>query len=169
MHSGKNLDLIQQIITTSVLWDAHTTVLDLDVRAYLLRVNGILVNDVGFLFYGQNSEAGDAANLDATWSSFVLDLSPMPLDIERVALALTIEQGIQYGQRSEKFFSVSLLVSGDREPFEVILSTRGMQEAAVVLVGFQRRSETWRFRALGKGFNKVLGAAVGPLRSRDRC
>lgn len=75
------------------------TSLTLDLSAYLLGQNSKVASDAGFLFYGQSDVASGAATLEAARARFSFDLARLPADTERVALALTIEQGVRRGQQ----------------------------------------------------------------------
>lgn len=157
LQAGQNVALVQHRFTAKVSWNPGATPLVLDASAYLLGASGKVASDAGFLFYGQPSVAGGAATLDAAAANFALDLHSLPPDTERVALALTIEQGARRGQRFDQLSDVTLGVSGDAEPISFVLDTRGMQETAVILGEFYKRNEAWKFRAVGQGFQGGLG------------
>lgn len=157
LQSGQNLILTQLRFSAIVRWSPSTTPLVLDASAYLLGANGKVGSDAGFLFYGQASVANGAATLDPAASTFTLDLGRLPVDTERVALALTIEQGSRRGQRFDQLASLTLTVTGDSEPIEFGLSTQAMQETAVILGEFYKRDGAWKIRAIGQGFRGGLG------------
>jgi tellurite resistance protein TerA len=157
LQSGQNLALTQLRFVAIVRWSPATAGLVLDASAYLLGANGKVESDAGFLFYGQPSVANGAATLDPSATTFTLDLGRLPADTERVALALTIEQGARRGQRFDQVAGLTLTVTGDSEPIEFGLDTQAMQEAAVILGEFYKRNGAWKIRAMGQGFHGGLG------------
>ena len=157
LQSGQNTALTQHRFTAAVSWSPASTPLVLDASAYLLVASGKVASDAGFLFYGQASVAGGAATLDAGAARFSVDLAALPPATERMALALTIEQGVRRGQRFDQLGEVTLTLSGDAEPIAYTLDTRSMQETAVILGEFYKRNDAWKFRAVGQGFHGGLG------------
>ena len=157
LQSGQNLALSQLQFAAIVRWSTAAPGLVLDASAYLLGANGKVRSDAGFLFYGQASVANGAATLDPAAATFTLNLGRLPADIDRVALALTIEQGARRGQRFDQVAGLTLTVTGDSEPIEFGLDTQAMQEAAVILGEFYKRNGAWKLRALGQGFRGGLG------------
>lgn len=131
--------------------------LTLDASAYLLGPDGKVASDSGFLFYGQPDIAGGAAVLDTVSARFSFDLARLPANTERVALALTIEQGVRRSQKFSHLRELVLTVTGDPEPIGFTLNTEVMSETAVILGEFYRRSGAWKFRAMGQGFHGGLG------------
>jgi tellurite resistance protein TerA len=157
IQPGQNIALEQLRFSANVTWMPGETPLTLDPSAYLLGQNGKVASDAGFLFYGQSDVAGGAATLDAASARFSFDLARLPADTERVALALTIEQGVRRGQQFSHLRQLVLTVKGDSEPIEFTLDTGAMTETAVILGEFYRRNGAWKFRAVGQGFRGGLG------------
>lgn len=157
IQPGQNIALEQLRFSVNVAWMPRETSLTLDLSAYLLGQNSKVASDAGFLFYGQSDVASGAATLEAARARFSFDLARLPADTERVALALTIEQGVRRGQQFSHLKQLVLTVNGDSEPIEFTLDTEAMSETAVILGEFYRRSGTWKFRAMGQGFRGGLG------------
>lgn len=157
LQSGQNTTLAQNRFIAALSWAPESTPLVLEASAYLLGAAGKVAGDAGFLFYGQASVADGAATLDARSATFTLDLGRMPAGVERVALALTIEQGTRRGQRFNQLAGLKLSLTGDPQPIGFALDTQAMQETAVILGEFYLRNGTWKFRAVGQGFNGGLG------------
>lgn len=157
LQSGQNLALTQNRLIAILRWRPSKSELVLDASAYLLGANGKVGSDAEFLFYGQASAANGAVTLDAASATFTFDLGRLPNDIERVALALTIEQGARRGHRFDQVTNLTMTVTGDLEPIEFGLNTHAMQEAAVILGEFYKRNGGWKIRALGQGFHGGLG------------
>jgi stress response protein SCP2 len=157
LQPGQNTALAQSRFTAALSWAPASTPLVLDASAYLLGASGKVASDAGFLFYGQASVADGAASLDASSVTFTIDLARMPAGIERVALALTIEQGTRRGQKFNQLTGLKLSLTGDPQPIAFDLDTQAMQEAAVILGEFYLRNGAWKFRAVGQGFHGGLG------------
>lgn len=161
IQPGQNIELEQQSFSAQVTWIPKEAKLTLDASAYLLGPNGTVASDAGFLFYGQPSVADGAATLDAATARFSIDLARLPVSTERVALALTIEQGVRRGQQFSHLRELMLTVTGDPEPVVFKLNTEVLTETAIILGEFYRRNGKWKFRAVGQGF----GGGLGPLAS----
>lgn len=157
LQPGQNTALTQSRVTVALSWSPASTPLVLDASAYLLGVSGKVASDSGFLFYGQSSVAEGAATLDASSATFTIDLARMPPGIERVALALTIEQGTRRGQKFNQLTGLKLSLTGDLQPIGFALDTQAMQETAVIFGEFYLRNGAWKFRAVGQGFHGGLG------------
>lgn len=157
LQAGQNIALSDTTLTLRVTHAPGSSPLVLDASAYLLTASGKVTGDEGFLFYGQPSVAGDAAKLDADRREFTVQLARLPAGIERIAFALTVDQGIKRGQRFGQLESVVLDVSGKADKLRFALATAGMTETAVILGECYLRNGVWKFRAVGQGFNGGLG------------
>jgi tellurite resistance protein TerA len=157
MQPGQNVTLSHPRVSAALSWTPPSSPLELDPSAFLLTASGRVPGDESFVFYGQPQAAGGAVVLDSAQREFGLELDRLPGNIEKVALALTIAQGKQRGQRFGDLGEVKLEVSGAGEPLVFALATAGMSEAALVIGEFYKRNGVWKFRAVGQGFNGGLG------------
>lgn len=157
LQAGQNTALTRTSLVARIAVGPGGTPLVLDASAYLLGASGKVQDDSGMAFYGQPRVAGGAVVCDAKAKSFALDLARLPAAIERVALTLTIEQAQARRQSFGQLTEVTLALEGDAESHHFTLPCAGMSEAAVILGECYRRESTWKFRALGQGFNGGLG------------
>lgn len=157
LQPGQNSPLSQIKLGARLSWTPSTTALSLDPSAFLLTSSGKVASDEGFIFYGQPKSPDGAVALDAAKGEYTFDLSRLPANVEKVAVALTVEEAQKRGQRFGDLTEVKLEITGGGEPLVFALPTSGMSEAALIVGEFYRRNEQWKFRALGQGFNGGLG------------
>lgn len=156
---GQNVALKNKKLTVALNQIPNTSGIVLDSSAYLLSNNGKVPNDSCFLFYGQTSVSNGAARLDPENHRFTLSLDDIPASIDRIALTLTIDQGIKKKQDFTHIKQVSLVIHDEPSEIHFLLETRNSLETALIVGEFYRRNEYWKFRAIGQGF---LGG-LGPL------
>ena len=156
---GQNTALKNKRLTVTLGQNPNTSGLVFDSSAYLLSDNGKVPDDSCFLFYGQTSVANGAARLDPENHQFTLSLDDIPASIDRIALTLTIDQGIKKKQDFTHIKQVSLVIHDESSEIQFPFETRNSPETALILGEFYRRNGSWKFRAIGQGF---LGG-LGPL------
>lgn len=159
LQPGANTALATTTVKIRVAWSPAVGGLDLDPSAFLLTSSGKVASDADFVFYGQTSGAGGAVTYDAGSTSFTMALERLPGSVEKVALALTIDQGVRRGQRFAQLETVTVTIDdGGAGGHTFKLGTRSMEETALILGECYLRNGQWKFRAVGQGFKGGLGA-----------
>ena len=104
LQSGANITLDNQNAETiSVSWAPEKIQgCDVDASAFLLKANGKVRSDHNFIFYNfPNTKDGAVSFVESDNSSkFILQLSKIPSEIEKVAFAVTIHGTASFPQAS---------------------------------------------------------------------
>ncbi len=148
---------------------------DLDASAFLLDRNGKCISEDDFVFYGNlsardgavksmgddttggNSETGDDEQI-------FIDFEKIPDDVERIGIAVTIydavKRGQNFGQVSNAYIRVAKIQDeSDTEGETMIrfdLEEEFSIETALVVCEIYRKNGTWKFNAIGAGFQGGL-------------
>jgi tellurite resistance protein TerA len=157
MQAGQNTALSGGQISIGINIQPTVSGLDLDTSAFLLTDAGKVMSDAGMVFYGQPKSSDGSVAVDAGAKRFSIDLSRVPANITRIAIALTIDQGLKRGQRFAQVNNVVLEVTGGGEPLRFAPEVKQMSETALILGEVYQRNGQWKFRAVGQGFNGGLG------------
>ncbi len=177
LQKGGNVNLSKEApglkkITVGLGWDPRATdgaEFDLDGSAFMLRADGKVRADSDFIFYnnlkstdGSLTHTGDNRSGvgDGDDESLVIDLTRVPAEIERIAVAVTIHEA---DARKQNFGMVShafmrcVNADGEREIARFDLSEESSTETAMVFGEVYRNGAEWKFRAVGQGFKGGLG------------
>jgi tellurium resistance protein TerD len=154
-------------------WDARSTDgadFDLDASAFLLAESGRVRSDADFIFYNQLSSTDGSVvhtgdNLtgegEGDDESVKVDLSRVPAEIQRVAVAVTIHDAEarrqNFGMVQNAFIRV-VNSDSNREIARYDLSEDCSVETALIFGEVYRHGGDWKFRAVGQGFQGGLGA-----------
>lgn len=157
LQPGQNTALSQLSVCATLSWTPAATALEFDPSAFILTSSGKVANDEGFVFYGQPKSPDGGVTFDPARRAFSLELERLGANIEKVALALTIDQGQKRGQRFGDLSEVKLEITGAGEPLVFALAVAGRSEVALIIGEFYKRNGQWKFRAGGQGFNGGLG------------
>ena len=143
---------------------------DLDAAAFLLGVNGKVLNDADFVFYNNLKHSSGAVqhmgdNLtgagDGDDEQIRVDLSKLPGNIDKVAFTVTIHEAEQrkqnFGQVSNAYIHIFDETSG-KELIRYDLGEDFSIETAVVVGELYRQAGEWKFNAIGSGFKGGLRA-----------
>ena len=143
---------------------------DLDAAAFLLGVNGKVLNDADFVFYNNLKHLSGAVqhmgdNLtgagDGDDEQIRVDLSKLPGNIDKVAFTVTIHEAEQrkqnFGQVSNAYIHIFDETSG-KELIRYDLGEDFSIETAVVVGELYRQAGEWKFNAIGSGFKGGLRA-----------
>ncbi len=143
---------------------------DLDAAAFLLGVNGKVLNDADFVFYNNLKHSSGAVlhmgdNLtgagDGDDEQIKVDLSKLPGNIDKVAFTVTIHEAEQrkqnFGQVSNAYIHIFDETSG-KELIRYDLGEDFSIETAVVVGELYRQAGEWKFNAIGSGFKGGLRA-----------
>lgn len=154
-------------------WDARATdgaAFDLDASAFLITTEGKVRTDADFVFFnsatsvdGSVKHLGDNLTGDGEGDDeqITIDLSEIPADVDKVAIAVTIynaeAQKQSFGMVSNAF--VRVVNSADNsEIVRYDLSEDFSIETALVFGEVYRHSGEWKFKAVGQGFQGGLSA-----------
>ena len=177
LQKGGNVNLSKEAPGLTKLqlglgWDVRATdgaAYDLDGVVFLLNATGKVRSDADFIFYN-NLRSSDGSVVhsgdnrtgagEGDDETVTIDLSKVPADVERVALAVTIHEADQrrqnFGQIAKAFVRCVNGANGS-EIARYDLSEDGSTEAAMIFGEVYRNGADWKFRAVGQGFNGGLG------------
>ncbi len=172
LKKGGNVSLSKEApglsaITVGLGWDPRATdgkEFDLDASAFTLKADGKVRADGDFIFYNNkvssdgsvvhngDNRTGEGEGDDETID---IDLSKVPADIDKVAIAVTIDEadtrGQSFGQVGGAFIRV-LNKDGGAEIARYDLSEDYSTETAVIFGEIYRNGGDWKFRAVGQGY-----------------
>ena len=148
---------------------------DLDASAFMLGANGKVRKDEDFIFYG-NLQSADGAVTHTGDSlqggsggddeTLFIDFTKVPADVEKIAITVTIyeaqERGQNFGQVSNAYVRVARR-SGENdtvgvEELRYDLGEDFSIETALVVCEIYRSGATWKFNAVGAGYQGGLYA-----------
>ncbi|CAM4434786.1 TerD family protein [Deinococcus marmoris] len=172
LKKGGNVSLSKEApglsaITIGLGWDPRATdgkEFDLDASAFTLKADGKVRADGDFIFYNNkvssdgsvvhngDNRTGEGAGDDETLD---IDLSKVPAEVDKVAIAVTIDEadarGQSFGQVGGAFIRV-MNKDGGAEIARYDLSEDYSTETAVIFGEIYRNGADWKFRAVGQGF-----------------
>jgi tellurium resistance protein TerD len=172
LKKGGNVSLSKEApglsaITVGLGWDPRATdgkEFDLDASAFTLKADGKVRADGDFIFYNNKTSSdgsvvhngdnrtGEGAGDDETID---IDLNKVPADIDKVAIAVTIDEadtrGQSFGQVGGAFIRV-INKDGGAEIARYDLSEDYSTETAVIFGEIYRNAGEWKFRAVGQGY-----------------
>ncbi|AGX41671.1 TerD family protein [Clostridium saccharobutylicum] len=143
---------------------------DLDAAAFCCGEDGMVHNDLDFIFYNNLKHSSGAIehlgdNLtgdgDGNDEEIIIDLSLIPQNISRINFTVTIhepeERKQNFGQVSNAYVRV---VNSDnsQELLKYDLGEDFSIETAIVVAEIYRYNEEWKFNAIGSGFQGGLAA-----------
>lgn len=154
-------------------WDARATsgaAFDLDASAFLLSAAGKVRSDADFIFFNQPASSdGSVKHLgdnttgdgDGDDEQITIDLTRVPVDVEKIAISVTIHEAASrnqnFGMVSQAFVRV-VDAANNEEIVRYDLSEDFSVETALVFGEVYRHSSEWKFRAVGQGFQGGLEA-----------
>lgn len=177
LQKGGNISLSKQDanlqrIVVGLGWDPRNTdgqQFDLDASAFLLTSAGRVRGDQDFIFYNQlRSPDGSVEHTgdnrdgqgDGDDESIKINLSRVPADIDKIAVAVTIDQADQrrqnFGQVGGAFIRIVNEDNG-QELTRYDLGEDFSTETAVIFGEVYRHGGEWKFRAVGQGYAGGLG------------
>ncbi|CAM3545460.1 TerD family protein [Deinococcus saxicola] len=172
LKKGGNVSLSKEApgltaITVGLGWDPRATdgkEFDLDASAFTLKADGKVRADGDFIFYNNKTSSdgsvvhngdnrtGEGEGDDETID---IDLSKVPAEVDKVAIAVTIDEadtrGQSFGQVGGAFIRV-MNKDGGAEIARYDLSEDYSTETAVIFGEIYRNGADWKFRAVGQGF-----------------
>lgn len=153
-------------------WDVRSTDgtdFDLDASAFLLGAGDKVRGDTDFIFYNQlRSSDGSVEHTgdnrtgegDGDDESVKVNLTGVPAEIQKIAIAVTIHEGESrrqnFGMVQNAFIRVVNDTTG-REIARYDLSEDASTETAMIFGEVYRHNAEWKFRAVGQGYQGGLG------------
>ncbi|WP_407935623.1 TerD family protein [Jatrophihabitans cynanchi] len=157
MSKGSNLPVTQRAVRATLQWSAGPGVPDVDASALLLQENGKVASDADFVFYNQPQHASGSVrhagkSLGAQAADAIdIELDRVPASVDRIVLAASADGGT-FGQ-----VPALQLVLADGSGAEIAsFAMSAANEAAFVGGELYRRGGSWKFRAVGQGFDAGL-------------
>jgi len=153
-------------------WDTRSTDgadFDLDASAFLLGENGRVRSDADFIFYNQLRSAdgsvehtGDnrTGEGDGDDEALKVDLTRLPADIQRIAIAATIHDAEARRQNFGMVQNAFIRIVDDTSQREITrydLAEDYSVETALIFGEVYRHGTDWKFRAVGQGYKGGLG------------
>jgi tellurium resistance protein TerD len=180
LQKGNNLSLTKTspgltVATVGLGWDPRTTsgeAFDLDASALLVSASGKVRSSADFIFYNQTEAAdGSVKHLGDNRSGegegddeqISIDLKSVSADIERVVIAVSIDQA---DERRQNFGQVRgaycrVLDQDDKEIVRFDLSEDAAPETAMIFAEVYRSGSEWKFKAVGQGYTTGLAGIAG--------
>ena len=153
--AGQNCPLSTFSVHIVVSHGTHPQGMELDVSAFLLNAAGKVSTDDDFIFFNQPAREDQGILLEPEQSRFTLHLERTSNAVQKIALALTINEGVSKGQNFSLLKNVTVLVKDFFTGIEIAcfaLDTSPNKETALILAEFYRHQDKWKFRAVGQGF-----------------
>jgi tellurium resistance protein TerD len=179
LSKGARIDLSKEApglekVRVGLGWDANATDtgtdFDLDASIFMIDESGKLPADKFFVFYNnKTSEDGSVVhhgdNLtgegDGDDEVVDVDLSKVASNITEITFVVTIHEaearGQNFGQVNNSYIR---LMDGDKQIAKYELDEDFSTEKAIEFGKLYRKSGTWRFQAVGTGYNSGLQSFV---------
>ncbi|MFF2811676.1 TerD family protein [Streptomyces sp. NPDC058000] len=163
MLKGSNVPLDATAVRAVLRWTPGTGVPDVDASALLVGPDGRVRSDEDFVFYNQpRHPSGLVRHLpkarltDALTDTIEAELTPLDTSVARVVLAASSDGGPFGGVTDLRVLLYDAAADG-AEPlavFDVVPETG--EETALICGELYRRGDSWKFRALGQGYESGL-------------
>lgn len=177
LQKGGNISLSKEApnlrrILVGLGWDPRSTdgqAFDLDASAFLLTGAGKVRGDQDFIFYNQKtSQDGSVEHTgdnqtgqgEGDDESIKVDLTRVPTDIDKIAVAVTIHEADQRRQNFGQVGGSFIRIVNDENGQELTRYDLGEDfstETAVIFGEIYRHGSEWKFRAVGQGYAGGLG------------
>lgn len=151
--SGQNTPLSGHDMVVEVHYQAGPSFSgDADTAAFLLTQADKVRGDDDFIFYGQSESPDGSVTYTKTASGgrFTVNTNRLDPAIQKVAFTLTLD-----GDSTINALGLLKLTIPGQVTYEVPVA--GRSEKAVILGNLYRHAGSWKFKALGMGFNGGLG------------
>ena len=165
LQPGQNISISKHspppsAVDLKLLWEPADTPLAIDSSAFVLNAQGKVRGDGDFIFYNQLALAGGGVQRASDGRTFTVAFTQLPAGVERIVIALTIDQGQRRGQSFGQLSQVRAEIrdAGNKAVLATFpLATRMMAETALIVGELYLRNGEWKFRAVGQGFVGGLG------------
>ncbi|MEU9113066.1 TerD family protein [Streptomyces sp. NPDC048483] len=163
MLKGSNVPLDATAVRAVLRWTPGAGVPDVDASALLVGPEGHVRSDEDFVFYNQpRHPSGLVRHLprtrlaDGLTETIEADLAALDPSVDRVVLTASSDGGA-FGLVPDLRVMLYDAVTSDGDPiavFDVVPDTG--DETALICGEIYRRAESWKFRALGQGYESGL-------------
>jgi len=180
LTKGGNISLSKEApglarILIGLGWDVRTTdgkEFDLDASAFLLTSAGIVRSDADFIFYNQlKSTDGSVEHTgdnrtgagDGDDEAIKVDLTKVPVDIDRISIAVTIHDAASRGQNFGMVSGAFIRVVNSDNNIEITrfdLSEDASTETAMIFGEVYRHGLDWKFKAVAQGYAQGLNGVA---------
>jgi tellurium resistance protein TerD len=177
LSKGGNVNLSKEApglseVIVGLGWDPRATdgqAFDLDASAFLLKADGKVKSDAGFIFYNhKTSEDGSVVHQgdntsgqgDGDDEALNVALTKVAAEIDKIAFTVTIHEAESrrqsFGMVGNAYIRVVNKADG-KELARYDLTEDGSTETAMIFGELYRNGADWKFRAVGQGFKGGLG------------
>ncbi|MGK5630095.1 TerD family protein, partial [Streptomyces sp. URMC 123] len=160
MRKGTNVPVPVSAVRVELGWRRGPGVPDADASALLLQGSGKVRSDADFVFYNQPAHASGAVRHeskrtsgDAVTDTLAIDLAAVEPAVETVVLAASADGGT-FGQVPG--LHIRLVDASSGAELARFDSEDATVESAFVLGELYRRQGSWKFRAVGQGYDNGL-------------
>jgi tellurite resistance protein TerA len=153
--AGQNCPLSSTGLHVSLSHGQSPPGLSVDVSAFLLNAQGKVPSDNDFIFFNQPVRSDQGVELDIGQSRFTFHLDRSQPAIQKIALTMTLSDGLSKGQNFSMLKTLTVLVKDFLTGFEIAcftLDTSANKETALIIAELYRHQDKWKFRAVGQGF-----------------
>ncbi len=157
-------------------WDARVTdgkPFDADASAFLLTDAGKTRSEGDFVFYGNKKSAcgsvvhqGDNTTGQGDGDDEVIDidLTKVPADIKKIAVAVTIHEAAERGQSFGQITNAFVRIINEADGTELArfdLSEDASTNTAMIFAEVYNHNGEWKMNAVGQGYDGGLAALCG--------
>lgn len=159
LTKGANAPVPTAELVVEVSWQAIPGV-DADASALLLTTTGKVRDDTDLIFYNQpasrDGSVRHAGSIPTGGDRLVVNAPAVPSDIERVAFVASIHDAAAKRQSFAQLPGLSIRVSSGGAPVASYSISGLTTETGLIFGELYRRQGTWKFRAVGQGFDSGL-------------
>lgn len=171
LQQGANAPLVHNRILVGIGWDAGLS-WDIDACAFLIGSTGQVRHDQDFVFYNQAETPCGSLILesepDDDQRRFRAFLDRVPEDVTKIIFTVTLAtepdvEGCPHCGLLDQLYIRLTDLAGEDELIRFDLKPAG-RERALMLGDLYRHQGTWKFRAVGQGYNgglDTLATALG--------
>lgn len=171
LQQGANAPLAQHRILVGIGWDAGLP-WDIDACAFLIGSTGQVRHDQDFVFYNQAETPCGSLILESDPNSnqrcFRAFLDRVPEDVTKITFTVTLAtepdaEGCPHCGLLDQLYIRLTDLTGEDELIRFDLRPAG-RERALMLGDLYRHQGSWKFRAVGQGYNgglDTLATALG--------
>ncbi|MEE2059881.1 TerD family protein [Rhodococcus artemisiae] len=164
LSKGQNLSLRADVQQIDVVLGWAESGVEVDASALLLNADGKVRSDSDFVFYNQPESAdgsvrflGVSATAEGAQARIAIDLAVVPADVHSVALVGSVDAGA-FGDLGKLALRV---VDGAGHTLAEHVTADATTESAFVFGEVYRRSDQWKVRAVGQGWESgIVGLAT---------
>jgi stress response protein SCP2 len=165
ISKGANIDLSSLTeasgpITVALSWIDPSGAGEADVSVLLLNADGKVRSDDDFIFYNQPTTADQSVQLlgksptgSGSEDRILVDLDALPLEVQRMIIAASRDAAATFGDLNDLRLTISDSAGEVLLTFDINDAT---VETAFIFGELYRRDDSWKFRAVGQGYEAGL-------------